>query len=48
MKIYPVKDIIDNQPTFEKPLNEILGEIKQMLLAGKRGQALEIKVKRKR
>ncbi len=29
MPTYQVKSIVDNQPTFEKPLNEILGDLKE-------------------
>lgn len=45
--LYEVKNIIAGQPTYEKPIFEILAEVEQMLLAGKRGQAIEIKCKRK-
>lgn len=45
--LYEVKDMIDGQPCFEKSLDEILREIRQELLSCKRGQAVEIKRKRK-
>ena len=45
--IHEVKDVINGQPCFEKPLDDILADVKKELLACKRGQALEIKRKRK-
>jgi len=44
---YQVISEINGQATYPKPIPEILAEVEQMLLAGKRGQAVEIKKKRK-
>jgi hypothetical protein len=45
--IYPVTNIIDGQPCFEKPIDEILADIKQEMLACKQGQSIEVKRKRR-
>jgi hypothetical protein len=47
MKTYPVQSMINDQPTFEKPIDEILAEVKAELLSCKYGQAVEFKRKRK-
>ena len=44
---YEVKSVIDGQPTFDKPIPEILAEIKWALLSCKHGEAVEFKKKRK-
>lgn len=47
MPTYQVKSVIDGQATYEKPIPDILEEVRQMLLVGKHGQAVEINKKRK-
>ena len=41
MKAYPVKSIIDGQPTFEKPMDVILAEVKEAILSCPHGGAFE-------
>jgi hypothetical protein len=45
--IYKTIGEFDGQPTFEKTVDQILLEVKEILLSCKRGQAVEIKRKRK-
>jgi hypothetical protein len=45
--LYEVKDVINGQPCFKKTIDDILAEIKIELLSCKRGQAVEVKRKRK-
>jgi hypothetical protein len=45
--IYKTIGEFDGQPTFEKTVDQILLEVKESLLSCKRGQAVEIKRKRK-
>lgn len=47
MKTYPVISVIEGQATYEKPIPDILAEVKWMLLWGKQGQAVVINLKRK-
>jgi hypothetical protein len=45
--IYPVTNMINDQPCFEKPIDDILADIKQEMLSCKQGQSIEVKRKRK-
>lgn len=45
--LYEVKDMIDRQPAFEKPLGVMLAEFKECLLSCKHGEAVEFKRKRR-
>jgi len=41
--IYEVIDIINGQPTYEKPYSELMSEFSNMLLSRKHGEGVEVK-----